>query len=80
MKAGVVEGVIYVFVCLNAPAESPDYYVCTAAEARAIVKQYVTRGIVNLADIKKIDAFGRWDKIEHALTPVEAVATTARPR
>jgi hypothetical protein len=74
-KAGVVDGVIYVFVCLNAPGTSPEYYVCTAAEARALVKEYTTRGIVDLARIKKADALARWDKIEEALTPVEAVAT-----
>ena len=48
MKAGVFDGVIYVFVCLNAPGESPDYYVCTSAETRALVKEFTTRGIVDL--------------------------------
>jgi hypothetical protein len=57
MKAGVVDGVMYVFVCLNPPSEAPDYYICTAAEARALVKQYATRGIVDLARIKKTDAW-----------------------
>jgi hypothetical protein len=37
--------------------------------------RYKTRGIVDLARIKKTDALSRWDKIEHALTPVEPVAT-----
>jgi hypothetical protein len=75
---GVVDGVIYIFVCLNAPGEAPDYYVCTATEARALVKDYSTRGIVDLARIKKTDALARWDKIEQALTPVEAVAIGSR--
>jgi hypothetical protein len=43
----------------------------TAAETRALVKQYNTRGIVDLARIKATDALGRWDKVESALTPVE---------
>jgi hypothetical protein len=51
-----------------------EYYVCTAAEARALVQEYATRGIVDLARIKKTDALARWDKIEKAFTPVEAVA------
>jgi hypothetical protein len=55
----------------------PEYYVCTADEMRAVAKQYSTRGIVNLSAIKKIDAFGRWDKIERALMPV-AVTHTSR--
>jgi hypothetical protein len=78
MKNGVVDGVIYVFVCLNAPADPPDYHICTAAEARALVIQYATRGIIDLTRIKKTDAFARWDKIEQALTPVEAVGAAAR--
>jgi hypothetical protein len=78
MKDRVVDGVIYVFVCLNAPPDSPDYYVCTAAEARALVIQYETRGIIDLSRIKKTDALARWDKIEEALTPVEAVAAARR--
>jgi hypothetical protein len=77
-RAGVVDGVIYVFVCLNAAGEAPDYYVCTATETRALVKEYTTRGIVDLASMKKTDAAARWDKIEHALTPVEAVAGSRR--
>ena len=77
-KKGVLDGVIYVFVCLNAPGESPDYYVCTSAEARALVKDYQTRGIVNLNPIKKADALERWDKSEQALTPVEASAGRQR--
>ena len=72
MKAGIIDGVIYVFVCLNAPGESPDYYVRTAAEARALVKEYATRAIIDLARVKKTPALARWEKIEEALTPVEA--------
>jgi hypothetical protein len=76
MLGNVIDGVMYVFVCLNAPGNPPDYYVCTAAEARVLVKQYRVRGIIDLARIKKTDALGRWDKIENALKPVEATAAT----
>jgi hypothetical protein len=72
MKNKVVDGVVYVFVCLNSPGEPPDYYLCDADETRALVKQYSTRGIVDLSRIKKTDALGRWERIDEALTPVEA--------
>jgi hypothetical protein len=52
------------FVCLHAAGVPPQYYVCTAAEARAIAERFATRDIVNLSDIKKIDALGKWSKIE----------------
>jgi hypothetical protein len=71
MKDKVVDGVVYVFVCLNAPGEAPDYYICDSFEARALVKQYRTRGIVDLSRIKKTGALGRWGRISQALTPVE---------
>jgi hypothetical protein len=67
----VVDGVVYVFVCLNAPGEPPDYYLCNSDEARGLVKQYRTRGIVDLSRIKKTDALSRWERIAEALAPVE---------
>lgn len=76
----VVDGVVYVFVCLNAPGEPPDYYLCNAAEARSLVKQYRTRGIVDLSRIKKTDARGRWERIAEALTPVETIRGGATSR
>jgi hypothetical protein len=72
MQNKVAEAVMYVFVCLNAPGTPPEYYVCTGVEAGRLVKQYKTRGIVDLATVRKIDALDRWDKIERALTPIEA--------
>jgi hypothetical protein len=62
--------VIYVFVCLNGAVAPPDYYVCTAPEVRATIKQYATRGIVDLSRIRKTDALDRWDKIESSLIPI----------
>ncbi len=38
-KDAVVDGVMYVFVCLNAPPDPPAYFIATAEEARATVKQ-----------------------------------------
>jgi hypothetical protein len=70
MQDRIADAIMYVFVCLNSPGMSPEYYVCTGTEARALAKQYKTRGIVDLARIRKTDARDRWDKIEDALKPI----------
>jgi len=74
MRDKVVDNVIYVFVCLNPPGTPPDFYICTSDEAREKVKQFRTRGIVDLSTLKSPDYFDRWDKIKDALTPVESRA------
>ena len=71
LKERIKDNIIYVFVCLNAPDTAPDYYICTSNEARAKVKQYSTRGILDLNTLKSEDYRNRWDKIEAALTPVD---------
>lgn len=68
MRDKIADDVVYVFVCLNAPGQSPDYYLCDSDEARALVRQYATRGIIELSRIKKTGAFGRWERIDKALT------------
>src|SRR5947208_4587983 len=40
MAGSVTDGVVYIFVCVNAPGVSPDYYICWAGEAREKVRQY----------------------------------------
>jgi hypothetical protein len=65
----VMPGVVYVFVCLNEPPEAPTYFIATAEEARAKVKQYAVRGIIDLTSLRSDDFIGRWDKIEAALVP-----------
>lgn len=65
MKDKVVDGVFYVFVNLNDRAE-PEYYVATAAETREKVKQYATRGIIDLSTLKGDAFLNRWDKLEAA--------------
>lgn len=72
MKDKILDGVMYVFVCLNAPGTTPDYYICTADEARLRVKQYATRGILDLSSVKSEEYRERWDKLLTALAPVEA--------
>lgn len=63
MKDKVRGDVIYVFVLLNPPGMKPDYYVATGEEAKAQVKQYETRGIINLSTLKSPQFLERWDKI-----------------
>jgi len=55
----------YIFVNLNADKmESPDYYICTSEEARSRVKQYITRGIIDLTSLNNIEFKDRWSKLE----------------
>jgi len=41
-----------------------------AGEVRETIKQYATRGIVDLGRLKKLGALNQWDKVQHALLPV----------
>lgn len=68
MKDKVLPGIVYVFVCLNQPPNPPNYFIATSDEARKKVKQYATRGIINLTTLRTDDFIDRWDKIDDALT------------
>lgn len=63
MKDKVIDDVLYIFVNLNDQA-NPDYYIATAKEARDKVKQYTTRGIIDLSSLKSEFFLNRWDKLE----------------
>ena len=76
MREKVLSGVIYVFVCLNDPPASPTYFIATADEARKKVKQYATRGIIDLTTLRNDQFIDRWDKVEQSLT----VPGVRRPR
>ena len=67
MRQSVVPRVVYVFVCINPPGLSPDYFVATSAEARRKIKQYSTRGIIDLTTLRNTHFQERWDKVESAL-------------
>jgi len=55
----------YVFVNLNGDKMSePEYYICTGKEVKSRVKQYETRGILNLSSVNGDEFKGRWDKIK----------------
>jgi len=63
MKDKVFDNILYIFVNLN-DQDNPDYYIATAQEAREKVKQYTTRGIIDLTTLKSDTFFNRWDKLE----------------
>lgn len=63
MKDKVLDDVLYVFVNLN-DQENPDYYIATGQEARSKVKQYTSRGIIDLTTLKSDSFYNRWDKLE----------------
>ena len=65
MKDQIKNDCFYIFVNLNADRmESPDYYICTSIEAREKVKQYETRGIVNLSSLNHAEYKNNWEKLE----------------
>lgn len=63
MRDKVENGIIYIFVNLN-DQDHPDYFICTSDEAREKVKQYETRGIIDLVTLRKDDFKDKWDKLE----------------
>lgn len=65
MKDKVNESTFYVFVNLNGDKMTePDYFIATGIEAKQKVKQYTTRGIIDLSTLNNIDFKNRWDKIQ----------------
>ena len=65
MKDKVHTDHFYVFVNLNGDKMAePDFYICNGKQAKAKVKQYTTRGIVDLSSLNSDDYKGRWDKIK----------------
>ena len=59
----IEDGIVYVFVLVNPPDQKPSYFILSAEEARENVKQYETRGILNLHSVKSSRFRNRWDKI-----------------
>jgi hypothetical protein len=72
MRDKVIPGIVYVFVCLNEAPAPPTYFIATSDEARKKVKQYTTRGIVDLTSVRSEEFIDRWDKIEAGLTSPNA--------
>lgn len=64
MRDKIKPGIFYVFVNLNGDKMiNPEYFICTSSEAKKKVKQYSTRGIIDLSTLKSDQYIDRWDKI-----------------
>jgi hypothetical protein len=64
MTDKVIENIFYVFVNLNGDKMTePDFFIATGKEAKLKVKQYTTRGIIDLSTLNNDDFKNRWDKI-----------------
>lgn len=64
MTDKVIENIFYVFVNLNGDKMTePDFFIATGKKAKPKVKQYTTRGIVDLSSLNNDDFKNRWDKI-----------------
>jgi hypothetical protein len=65
MRDKVNEQIFYVFVNLNGDKMSePDYFIANGKETKLKVKQYTTRGIIDLSTLNNDDFKDRWDKIK----------------
>lgn len=65
MSDKVNENIFYVFVNLNGDKMvEPDFFIATGEEAKPKVKQYATRGIIDLSTLNNDDFKNRWDKIQ----------------
>lgn len=62
MRDKVQSGIIYIFVNLN-DQSVPDYFIASAKEAKDKVKQYSTRGIIQVTSLRNEQFNNRWDKI-----------------
>jgi hypothetical protein len=61
----IKDGVIYVFVIVNAPGSLPDYFICTPAEVRRHHQKYAVVAL-DIRTIKNLGFRERWDKIDAA--------------
>lgn len=65
MKNLVKPDCYYVFVNLNGDKMiSPEYFICTSEEARELIDEYKTRGIITLSKLKNGGFEGIWKKLE----------------
>ena len=65
MQDKVKKDCFYIFVNLNADKmDRPDYFICTGQEAFEKVKQYATRGIIDLSTLNSDEFKNNWGKLE----------------
>jgi hypothetical protein len=66
MKDKIKKNCFYILVNLNADKmETPDYFILTSNEAKAKVKQYETRGIIDLSTVNTDDYKNAWKKLNY---------------
>ena len=64
MQNKIKKNCIYIFVNLNADTMlMPDYFIATSEESFEKVKQYTTRGIIDLNTLNSEQFKNRWDKL-----------------
>lgn len=64
MKDKVFLNHFYVFVNLNGDKMTePDFFIATGVEAKEKVKQYATRGIIDLSSLNNESYKSKWEKI-----------------
>jgi hypothetical protein len=62
MTDEVNENIFYVFESLNGDKMiEADYFIATGNEAKQKVKQYTTRGIIELSNLDNDDFISRWN-------------------
>lgn len=65
LKSKIKPKHFYVFVNLNGDKLTcPDFFICTSKEAIKYIKEYRTRGILNLSSLNNPNHKNRWDKIK----------------
>lgn len=65
LKSKIKQKHFYIFVNLNGDKQiHPDFFICTASEAKQRIKEYSTRGILNMYLINNDRFKNRWDKIK----------------
>ncbi|MBK9097519.1 MAG: hypothetical protein IPM14_05195 [bacterium] len=65
LKSKIKQKHFYVFVNLNGDKLThPEFFICTSTEAKRKIKEYSTRGILNMYFINNDNYKGRWDKIK----------------
>jgi hypothetical protein len=65
MKDKVVKNIFYVFVNLNGDVMgSPEYFIAKGHEIASMVKQYETRGILNMYSVNNPSFKDNWNKIK----------------
>ncbi len=65
MKDKVNENIYYIFVNLNGDSMGmPEYFIAFGYEIQPLIKQYETRGILNMSSVNNEHFKNNWNKIQ----------------